>query len=74
MREVFGSDARVSLVVEEVTVDHVGGFALRCSLEFVFEVFPNSAPAAHVETEFWRVSSPGTDAPHSVTAGFSREA
>jgi hypothetical protein len=76
MREVFGPDARARLIVEEVTADDVGGFALRCTGSLVFAVFPNSAPAAHVETEFWRVFSPGTDEAHTVmsSAGLHRDA
>jgi hypothetical protein len=74
MREVF-DDARVDLYVESVRVDLVGGFALACSGGFTLEVFPNSAPAAHVETEFWRVFQPGTPGPHFVvdTTGWHRD-
>jgi hypothetical protein len=75
MREVFGNGARVSLVVQEVVVDDCGGFVLRCTGDFVFAVFPNSAPAAHVETEFWRVIAAG-DGRHTVmsSAGLHRDA
>jgi hypothetical protein len=66
MREVFGPDARVRLVVEDVIADDVGGLVLRCTGSLVFAVFPNSAPAAHVETEFWRVFSAGADEEHTV--------
>ena len=74
MREVF-DDARVTLHVESVRGDDVGGFALHCTERFVFEVFPNSARAAHVETEFWRVLQPATAEPHFVvdTTGWHRD-
>ena len=74
MRKVFG-DGRVTLVVESTRVDAVGGFALACSEGFTFEVFPNSAPAAHVETEFWRLLQPDAEQPHFVvdTTGRHRD-
>ena len=75
MREVFGEDARVQLVIEAVRADALGGMALMCSADFTFEVFPNSSLAAHVETEFWRVFAPGTDGPHTVcsSSGLHRD-
>ena len=75
MRDVFG-DARVGIHIQGVRADDVGGFTLQCGEGFAFEVFPNSAPAAHVETEFWRLFQPAGDGDHFVvdTTGWHRDA
>ena len=56
---------REEIFIRSVVVDAVGGFALECNA-LQFEVFPSSSPTSHVETEFWRLFSPGRDEPHFI--------
>ena len=51
-----------------------GSFRLFLGDEFVFDVFPDSSAAAHVESEFWRLLQPGSGAPQFVVGseGFAR--
>ena len=57
--------------VAAVAADAFGGLRLALSDGAALEVFPNSAPAEHVETEFWRLVRPGRGGPDFVagTAG-----
>lgn len=57
--------------VAAVAADAFGGLRLALSDGAALEVFPNSAPAEHVETEFWRLVRPGRGGPAFVvgTAG-----
>ncbi len=52
--------------VAGVAADAFGGVRLALSDGAALEVFPNSAPAAHVESEFWRLARPGRPEPHFV--------
>jgi hypothetical protein len=54
--------------VTAASVDALGGVQLAFDDGAVLEVFPNSAPAEHVETDFWRLEGPGGVAGHG-TAG-----
>ena len=53
-------------VVERVHADRLGDARLLLSHGLVFETFAHSSAADHVETEFWRLFQPGTEAPHFV--------
>jgi hypothetical protein len=52
--------------VMALRADDLGGFRLACDDGAALEVFPSSANAPHVETEFWRLITPGVAAPHVV--------
>ena len=39
--------------------DSYGGVRLVCTGGLELEIFPNSSPAPHIETEFWRLMRPG---------------
>jgi hypothetical protein len=54
--------------VMAATADAFGGLRLSLSDGAVLEVFPNSAPAEHFETEFWRLAREGAEEP-VVTVG-----
>lgn len=70
-----GDDDRTPAVTA-AAADVLGGFRLTLDGGAVFEAFPNSAPAEHFETEFWRLLRPGTAEPQLVvgTAGVTRVA
>lgn len=46
-------------VVSTFLADSYGGLRLVCTAGIEIELFPNSSPAPHVETEFWRLFQPG---------------
>jgi hypothetical protein len=52
-------------VIRSVAADAVGGFVLECG-SLQFEVFPSCSSDPHVETEFWRLFSPGREEPHFI--------
>lgn len=60
--------------VAAATADALGGARLTLSDGAVLELFANSAPAEHFETEFWRLVRPGNPEPGFVvgTAGTER--
>ncbi len=58
--------SRESPRVIELRADELGGFRLTCDDGAYLDVFPSSAPAPHVETEFWRLVTPGVAGPHVV--------
>jgi hypothetical protein len=65
MREVsslLASGATVSTFL----ADSFGGVRLVCTGGIELEVFPNSSPSPHVETEFWRLLRPGQTDEHVV--------
>lgn len=66
LRQFFDEHAAALPRIERVSADAVGGFRLHCSGNVVFEVFPSSSAAPQLNTEFWRLLSPGTAAPHFV--------
>ncbi|HEX4468964.1 MAG TPA: hypothetical protein VH080_05490 [Gemmatimonadaceae bacterium] len=43
------------IVVSTFMADSYGGVRLVCTGGIEVELFPNSSPAPHVETEFWRL-------------------
>ena len=43
------------VIVSTFLADSFGGVRLVCTGGIELEIFPNSSPAAHVETEFWRL-------------------
>ena len=43
------------VAVTTFLADSFGGFRLVCSGGIELEIFPNSSPSPHVETEFWRL-------------------
>jgi hypothetical protein len=57
--------AEVARPLEEVVAvttflaDSYGGVRLVCTRGLELEIFPNSSPAPHVETEFWRLVRAG---------------
>lgn len=53
-------------IVAAVSGDEIGGLCIKFVSELTFEVFPHSAAAPHVDTEFWRLLEPGHDASHFV--------
>jgi hypothetical protein len=63
--ELFSDRGPTSRIVR-VSADAIGGFTLECASGVRLEVFPSSSPAPHVDTEFWRLIRPGSDAPHFV--------
>jgi hypothetical protein len=48
-----------SVVVTTFLADSYGGVRLVCTGGIEVELFPNSSPAPHVETEFWRLVRAG---------------
>ena len=52
--------------VNTFVADALGGFRLVLSGLMELDVFPDSAPAPHVETEYWRLLRPGHPDPHVV--------
>jgi len=48
-----------NVVVTTFLADSYGGVRLACTGGIEIEIFPNSSPAPHVETEFWRLLRPG---------------
>jgi len=58
--------ADAPLAVSAVSADELGSLRLFLGNEFVLDIFPDSSPAAHVESEFWRLLQPGSGAPHFV--------
>jgi hypothetical protein len=62
--------------VAAVAADPFGGLRLTLGDGAALEVFPNSAPAAHVESEFWRLVQPGRSEPYFTvgTTGVERVA
>jgi hypothetical protein len=63
MRELAESHAASSLTVATFVADALGGFRLVLAGGVELEVFPDSTPAPHVETEYWRLSRPGLPDP-----------
>ena len=47
------------VVVTTFLADSYGGVRLVCTTGIEVELFPNSSPSPHVETEFWRVVRTG---------------
>ena len=58
--------AEAPLAVTAVSADELGSVRLFLGDEFVLDIFPDSSPAAHVESEFWRLLQPGSGAPQLV--------
>ena len=57
-------------VVQHVTADPLGGVRLALSDGASLDVFPNSSAAEHLETEFWRITRPGTGDAQLVVGTF----
>jgi len=55
--------------VVSVAADALGGLRVALSDGAALEVFPNSAPAEHVESEFWRLEAAGGAAFSAGTEG-----
>ena len=68
--DVRMNDVAISLgsttVVSTFLADSYGGVRLVCTGGIEIEIFPNSSPAPHVETEFWRLLRPGETENHVV--------
>jgi hypothetical protein len=58
MTEVASMLEAMSVVVTTFLADSYGGVRLVCTQGIEIELFPNSSPAPHVESEFWRLSRP----------------
>ena len=71
MAELEQAGALSSLAVSTFLADSFGGFSLVCTGGVELDVFPNSSPAAHVTTDFWRLLRPGSRDPDVIvgTAG-----
>jgi hypothetical protein len=54
------------VAVTTFVADSYGGFRLVFTRGIELEVFPNSSPSPHVETEFWRLLRPGQDEDYVV--------
>jgi len=54
------------VAVSTFLADSFGGIRLVCTGGLELEIFPNSSPAPHVETEFWRLLRPGQADDHVV--------
>jgi hypothetical protein len=59
--------------VTAADADALGGVRLALDDGAVLELFPNSAPAPHYETEFWRLLRPGRPDPHLVVGTWGVE-
>ena len=66
MRDLAESYAASSLTVATFVADALGGFRLVLAGGVELEIFPDSAPAPHVETEYWRLFRPRFSDPHVV--------
>lgn len=66
MQELTPTLIDTTVAVTTFVADSLGGFRLVCTGGFELEVFPNSSPAPHVETEFWRLIQPGRTEPDIV--------
>lgn len=58
------------VAVTTFLADSYGGVRLVCSGGIEIELFPNSSPAPHVESEFWRLSR-ASEPDHYVAVGTS---
>lgn len=70
MAEVAASLASKTVVVTTFVADAYGGVRLVCTAGIEIEIFPNSSPAPHVESEFWRLFRPA-ESDQSVVVGSS---
>ena len=59
-----------TVIVNTFMADTYGGVRLVCTSGIELEIFPNSSPAPHVETEFWRLIR-GGQAEDCVVVGTS---
>jgi hypothetical protein len=66
MEELRPTLTDTTVAVMTFVADSLGGFRLVCTGGIELEVFPNSSPAPHVETEFWRLIQPGRTEPDIV--------
>jgi hypothetical protein len=66
MAAALGAGPGEGPAVTAVAADALGGLRLALDDGAVFEVFPNSAPAEHFETEFWRLVRAEPAEPHVV--------
>ena len=48
-----------AVLVTTFLADSYGGLRLVCTRGIEVEIFPNSSPAPHIETEFWRLVRAG---------------
>jgi len=58
--------AAAPVAVSAVSADELGSLRLFLGEDFVLDVFPDSSPAPHIESEFWRLIQPGSGAAHFV--------
>lgn len=70
MNEVASALKAGSVIVTTFLADSYGGVRLVCTDGIEVELFPNSSPAPHVETEFWRLSRMG-EPEHFLSVGSS---
>ena len=66
MEEFTAAFAVSPPVVERVHADRLGDARLLLSQGIVFETFAHSSAADHLETEFWRLFQPASEAPHFI--------
>jgi hypothetical protein len=57
-----------TVAVTTFLADSYGGLRLACTGGIEIEIFPNSSPAPHVHTEFWRLLRAG-EADQFVSVG-----
>lgn len=65
VNEVMGS-LEQPMTVSTFLADSYGGVRLVCTGGVELEIFPNSSPSPHVETEFWRLIPSGEAEDHVV--------
>ena len=70
LRAFLDATADSPRAVTGASADELGSVRLFLGEDFVFEVFPDSSHADHVETEFWRLLEPSAAAPHIVVGTF----
>jgi hypothetical protein len=70
LRRWIGMFESRPLVIAAVDVDPCGGFRLRLSEGFIFEVFPDSSESGD-EVEHWRLLKPAEETRHFVLRGRS---
>ena len=66
LQAFIAATAEAPVAVNRVSADELGSLRVFLGEEFVLDIFPDSSPAAHVESEFWRLLQPGSGAPHFV--------
>jgi hypothetical protein len=70
LRAFLESTPVASRAVSSVSADDIGSLRLLLGDDFVLDLFPDSSPTEHIESEFWRLLQPLTGGPHFVVGSF----